>query len=321
MDTEEQFHKYFDLGLIGMAITSPEKGWLKVNDKLCEIFGYSREELVQLTWAELTYPDDLIADLAYFNRVIAGDIDKYTMDKRFFHKDGNIIYANISANCIRNVDGSVDHFVAFVQDMTQRKLAELKLQQMNVELELQVKLRTKELEEANELLKISSNTDYVTNISNRNFYEQRLTENIYTAKRNGSYLALLMIDIDDFKAYNDTYGHDKGDVTLRSVAESINNSLSRSTDLVSRYGGEEFVVLLPTNDANNALAVAERIRSNIEELGIEHTGTDLGVITVSIGVEALKSATLNKKDIFKHADIALYKAKQQGKNCSCLYKA
>lgn len=149
MDIEEQFQKYFNLGLIGMAITSPEKGWLNVNDKLCEIFGYSREELKKLTWSEITYPDDLNIDLSQFNRVLEGEIEGYTLDKRFLNKEGNIIYATISVNCIRNDDCSVDHFVAFVQDITKRKLAEIKLQEMNTELELLVASRTKELEEAN----------------------------------------------------------------------------------------------------------------------------------------------------------------------------
>ncbi len=319
MTVEEQFDKYFNLGLIGMAITSPEKGWLNVNDKLCEIFGYSRIELMKLTWAEITYPDDLAADLALFNRVLEGEIDGYTLDKRFFSKEGNIIYANISANCIRTEDGNVDHFVAFVQDITERKLAEIKLRQMNTELELLVAKRTKELEDTNKQLRISVNTDFLTKISNRNFYEQRLDENIATAKRSNTCLALLMIDIDDFKAYNDNYGHDKGDITLCNVAKSISNSLNRDTDLVSRYGGEEFVVLLPSTDAESAFAFAEKIRNNIELLDIKHSQSHAGIVTVSIGIEAMESDKLNKIDLFKHSDIALYLAKQNGKNRSCLF--
>ena len=319
LNNEEQFHKYFNLGLIGMAITSPEKGWLSVNDKLCEILGYTREELFNLTWAEITYPNDLEIDIEQFNRVLEGEIEGYTIDKRFINKNGNVIYASISANCIRKDDGGVDHFVALVQDITTRKLAEIKLQQMNVELELLVASRTKALKEANELLQTCVNTDFLTKISNRKFYAQRLEENISTAQRNGTYLALLMIDIDDFKSYNDTYGHDKGDITLCDVANSIVNSLSRDTDLVSRYGGEEFVVLLPSTDGESAFYVADKIRKNIELLDIKHSQSFAGVVTVSIGIEAMKANELNKSDIFKHSDIALYQAKDNGKNQSCLF--
>lgn len=302
-----------------MAVTSLEKGWIDVNDKLCEILGYPREELIQLSWAEITYPDDLEMDEAEFERVLAGEIDGYMLDKRFIRKDGIVIYASISANCIRRGDGSIDKFVAIVQDITERKSAEMKVNQMYLELESLVEIRTKELETANKELKISSDTDFLTKLSNRRFYERRLGENISTAKRNGTFLSLLMIDIDHFKAYNDSYGHDNGDITLRNIAQSIKKSLKRDTDLVSRFGGEEFVVLLPATDSPSAIAIAERIRKNIETLGIENTQSDTGIVTVSIGVEALKADKLNKVDLFKHADIAVYSAKENGKNCCHLY--
>lgn len=316
---EEQYHNYFNLGLIGMAVTSLEKGWIDVNDKLCEILGYPREELIELSWAEITHPDDLEMDEAEFERVLSGEIDGYMMDKRFIRKDGIVIYASISANCIRRDDGSIDNFVAFVQDITERKSAEMKVNQMNVELESLVAIRTKELEEANAQLKISSETDFLTKLSNRRFYERRLGENISTAKRNDTYLSLLMIDIDNFKTYNDNYGHDNGDITLRNIAKSIEKSLQRETDLVSRFGGEEFVVLLPATDAASAIVIAEKIRINVETLGIEHTQSDTGAVTVSIGIESLKAGKLNKVDLFKHADIAVYSAKNNGKNCCYLY--
>ncbi len=122
--SEERFRTSFNLGLIGMAITSPTKGIVEVNDRICEILGYEREELMQTTWAELTHPDDLSADIANFNRVLAGEIDGYTMDKRWLRKDGRIIYTTISVKCVRRADGSVDYFVALLQDNTERKRAE-----------------------------------------------------------------------------------------------------------------------------------------------------------------------------------------------------
>jgi diguanylate cyclase (GGDEF)-like protein/PAS domain S-box-containing protein len=316
---DEQYENYFKLGLIGMAVTSLEKGWVEVNDKLCEILGYPREELIELSWAEITHPEDLEVDVAEFNRVLAGEIEGYSMDKRFIRKDGEVIFANISANCIRRDDGSIDHFVAFVQDITDRKATEIKLQQLNTKLELLVANRTKELEEANKLLAIKSDTDFLTKLSNRRFYERRLDDNISAARRNETYLALLMLDIDDFKSYNDNYGHDLGDKALQQVADTIQSSLQRDSDLVSRYGGEEFVVLLPSTDVNGALAIAEIIRTNIEALGIKHSQTDAGIVTVSIGVEAMKADKLNKIDLFKRSDIALYVAKENGKNCSYTY--
>ncbi|HYX42849.1 MAG TPA: PAS domain S-box protein, partial [Pyrinomonadaceae bacterium] len=124
-ESEERFRRYFELGLVGMALTSPAKGFIEVNEKICEILGYERSELLQLTWAELTYPDDLAADVAQFNRVLSGEIDGYSMDKRFIRKDGRIIYTIISVTCLRRADGSVDYFVVLLQDITARKRAEL----------------------------------------------------------------------------------------------------------------------------------------------------------------------------------------------------
>jgi PAS domain S-box-containing protein len=128
-ESEERFRGYFELGLIGMAVTSLEKGWVYVNDRLCEIFGYQEDELTNLTWVEITHPDDLEADVAEFDRVLAGEIDGYAMDKRFIRKDGKVIFASISAKCVRNSDGSIDHFVAFVQDISERKEAETALRE------------------------------------------------------------------------------------------------------------------------------------------------------------------------------------------------
>jgi PAS domain S-box-containing protein len=122
--SEERFRRYFELGLVGMAITSPSKGIIDVNEQICEILGYERSELLQMTWAELTHPDDLAADVANFNRVMAGEIDGYSLDKRWVRKDGNVIYATISVKCLRRPDSSVDSFVALVQDITARKRAE-----------------------------------------------------------------------------------------------------------------------------------------------------------------------------------------------------
>jgi PAS domain S-box-containing protein len=122
--SEEKLKSYFEMPLIGIAMTSPEKGWLEINQKLCEIFQYSKEELTQMTWTELTYPDDLKEDVAQFNRVLAGEIEGYSLDKRFIRKDKAIIHANISARCIRKSDGSVDYFVALVEDISERKKIE-----------------------------------------------------------------------------------------------------------------------------------------------------------------------------------------------------
>jgi PAS domain S-box-containing protein len=129
--SEERFRRYFELGLVGMAMTSPNKGLIEVNDQLCEILGYDRSELSQMKWTEFTHPDDLAADVALFDRVVAGEIDGYSIDKRFIRKDGQVIEATISGQCLRRADGSVDYFVAMLHDITARKRAEEQLTNSN----------------------------------------------------------------------------------------------------------------------------------------------------------------------------------------------
>ncbi len=135
-ESEERFRRYFEIGLIGMAVTSPKKAWIEVNDRLCEILAYSRDELLQKTWAELTYPDDLDRDVVQFERVLAGKIDGYSIDIRFIRKDGVVIYTRISVKCLRKPDGTLDQCVVLVQDITAQKQAEEALRAREEELRL-----------------------------------------------------------------------------------------------------------------------------------------------------------------------------------------
>ena len=124
IESEQRFRSYFELGLIGMAITSPTMGCLAVNDEFCKILGYERDELLKKNWAEMTHPEDLTADVTNFDRVMAGEIDGYRLDKRFIRKDNRVIDTTISVKCVRRADGTVDYFVGLLEDITERKRAE-----------------------------------------------------------------------------------------------------------------------------------------------------------------------------------------------------
>jgi PAS domain S-box-containing protein len=126
--SEVRFRRYFELGLIGMAITSPTMGCIEVNDKICHILGYSRTELLKKTWAEMTHPDDLSADIAKFNSVVAGETNGYSLEKRWIRKDGEIVDSIISVKAVRDADGAIDYFVALLQDVTEQKMYEIELQ-------------------------------------------------------------------------------------------------------------------------------------------------------------------------------------------------
>ena len=124
----DRFHAYFDHSIVGLAITSLEKGWIEVNDALCQTLGYTRDELNRMTWTELTHPDDLAPDLARFNRMLAGEINSYAMDKRFMHKDGHVVYTRLAVSHVRKPDGNPDYVLAMVEDITERKHSELALE-------------------------------------------------------------------------------------------------------------------------------------------------------------------------------------------------
>lgn len=121
--SEERMRLFFERQIVGMAIASPEMGWLQVNDRLCRMLGYSREELLRKTWTELTYPDDLAADIEQFDRLLAGAINEYTLEKRFVRRDGTIIFTDLSVGCVRNARGRVDYVLALLEDITERKEA------------------------------------------------------------------------------------------------------------------------------------------------------------------------------------------------------
>ena len=125
--SERRFRNYFEQGLIGMAVTSVDKRWLEVNDRLCEILGYSREELCQKSWPELTFPDDVEPNLQLFEPLLAGRIEHFTLNKRYLTKDGSIVHTTIHTRAFRKEDGTIDHIITLVEDITDRKHAEAAL--------------------------------------------------------------------------------------------------------------------------------------------------------------------------------------------------
>jgi diguanylate cyclase (GGDEF)-like protein len=161
--------------------------------------------------------------------------------------------------------------------------------------------------------------DGLTGVANRRSFDAALETEWLRGVRDGSVLALLLIDVDNFKAYNDRYGHVGGDKILIAVARTIRAKIFRDADLAARYGGEEFAVILPATPAQGALEVAERIRTAIAELGEPHSGSAAQVVTVSIGVAALTPSTfVDMMTLVSSADQALYAAKSNGRNRSLL---
>lgn len=184
-------------------------------------------------------------------------------------------------------------------------------------LERAVRQRTIELETANAQLQVLGITDGLTGLANRRRFDQVLGDAWAQACSTGPHLALIMLDVDHFKPFNDHYGHVVGDHCLRQVGQVLADGVQQPSGLVARYGGEEFAVIITGPEAQNVLLLAEQLRSGIESLAIPHSSTALGVVTISLGVAAFAPVVSGQSpdSLIRLADEALYRAKQTGRNC------
>jgi diguanylate cyclase (GGDEF)-like protein/PAS domain S-box-containing protein len=214
-------------------------------------------------------------------------------------KSGDLYFEILSISAIKDEQGITTNYVAISSDITSHILEKEKL------------------EEVNEVLQQLSSTDGLTLIANRRYFDESLEREWRRAIRKKSELSLVMVDIDYFKAFNDTYGHLSGDQCIKNVAQVLHSSIHRSGDLAARFGGEEFIILLPDTDILGATKVARIIRATVEALEIPHSGSSINdYVTVSVGVATIKPALENNsRDLVYAADQALYESKQNGRNC------
>ncbi|MDO8826380.1 MAG: PAS domain S-box protein [Methylophaga sp.] len=287
--SEERFRNAFDTAAIGMAIVGLDGRWLEVNGALCRMLGYSEAELNERTFVDVTHPDDLDLDLEYIQKLLNGDLEHYQMEKRYFHKTGDVIFVLLSVSLVRNEKGEVIHFISQIEDVTARKSESDRIRQMAYH-------------------------DTLTGLPNRRLFDERIGHTLAHAKRVGYPIALMFVDVDHFKQINDTHGHDVGDEILKAVADRMTHCL-RQTDTLSRVGGDEFVILLTEiKKPDDAKVVAEHILETVSQP--LHVHTHDFRITLSIGV-AIFSGDLETEtvsELTKKADLALYEVKSAGRN-------
>lgn len=182
---------------------------------------------------------------------------------------------------------------------------------------------THQLTDLNQILTKMSLLDSLTGIPNRRCFDGNLEQEWKRAYRNGGELALILCDIDFFKQYNDTYGHQRGDQCLQRVAQTLKNSVKRPGDLVARYGGEEFAIILPHTNAHQASIICNNIRDAIHQLGLDHSGSQVSpFLTISMGVSSTEPSItqISTDRLVELADQALYKAKAEGRDRFVLSK-
>ncbi|XDD48927.1 diguanylate cyclase [Leptospira sp. WS92.C1] len=195
-------------------------------------------------------------------------------------------------------------------EMTRRKEREKELESL-----------TDQLQEVNAHLLAIARTDGLTSLYNRRYFDEVLATEWKRCWRTGNSVALLMLDIDHFKLYNDTYGHQAGDHCLKQVALAIRDCARRAGDLAARYGGEEFAIILPETTESNAVIVSRNILERVEKLSIPHSASKTdSIVTVSIGMATLSPNPENSiVELIERADKALYLAKEEGRNCLRFY--
>ncbi|TYQ31079.1 diguanylate cyclase domain-containing protein [Pseudanabaena sp. UWO310] len=223
--------------------------------------------------------------------------------------------------------GGVDYITKpfQIEEVVARLETHLTIQRQKKRLQDEIEKRKETelaLQEANRKLELLANLDGLTQIANRRRFDDFLSLEWQHHKREQTHIALILIDIDYFKRYNDTYGHQGGDDCLHRVAQAIAKAAQRATDLVARYGGEEFAVILSGTDAKGALKVADAIQTAIANLAIPHQSSDVSDrVTLSMGIASLMpTSERSPQDLISCADQAMYAAKHQGRNRAIAFK-
>lgn len=268
-----------------------------IGPQIEELLGWSPESWVGAQdWADRMHPEDREATFSFCVGQSQAGID-HEADYRALTKDGGYVWIRDVVHVVRK-NGEVEALVGFMFDISERKKTEEQLIALQKEFE------------------ILSFKDGLTGIANRRRFDAIIDIEWSNARRNCQPLSLIMLDIDYFKQYNDQYGHLKGDDTLKRVAETLASAATRARDFVGRYGGEEFVMVLPETDAAAALKIAERCRSMVAQLQIPHAGSQVSPhLSISIGVGTLLPGVDGVLADFIHGvDKTLYQAKQLGRN-------
>ena len=299
--SEEKYRELVGNIQVGILRATPEGELLEANPSALELFGYAYGE----TFLHVKI-EDLYENCQDHEKFMKEIEKKGLMKNKEFllrKRDGSTFWASITSTAIEDASGQIVYYDNVIEDVTERRKLEKEVKRLSV-------------------------TDELTGLFNRRYFNKHLPEEIKTAERWRSTLSFIMIDIDDFKPYNDNFHHLKGDEVIKEVAQVISQNIRKGTDWASRFGGDEFAIILPGTDASEATAIAERIREGFHKIKFKPEGNTIQK-TISMGVaycyyhdtRPKKQITDYQKD-YEHiateltnlADHALFKAKKSGKN-------
>ncbi|HTU15140.1 MAG TPA: diguanylate cyclase [Solirubrobacterales bacterium] len=277
------FEAAFTKAPIGMAMVALDGTLVRVNPAFNRITGYTPEEIAQLRFQDMIPTEDHERDLGMTNRLISGELNTYTAEKRIHGKDQREIWAMIATSVVRDGEDRPLHLIAQIQDISERRELELELRRVAGE-------------------------DPLTGLANRRRFDRTLEDQIERSRRYGETAALLMIDLDDFKSVNDTHGHSTGDDLLNFVGRQITARI-RSTDLVARLGGDEFTVILLGADARRAENLVAELTAHFDSLRFEPEGRAISC-RASIGSALIDASTGSMDEVLSAADRSMYEAKR-----------
>ncbi len=270
----------------------------------CErVLGHLPEEMPRMSPFATVYEPDIEKLQRHFNQLLRGD-PVPSIQVRMIHKTGRHLWVEMLWRSRFDDDGQVTQLQASSRDITESKQNERRLE----EAQRKLKQEQGKLQEANNRLAELASRDELTQLRNRRAFEERLDDEIRRSRRHGHPVSLILLDIDHFKSFNDTFGHPRGDEVLRAVGRCLRHSM-RATDFPARYGGEEFAVILPNTDSAGAVQAAEHLRAAI--VGTEWEDRP---VTASFGVATLSTAVDTPQALIDQADRALYSSKQRGRN-------
>jgi diguanylate cyclase (GGDEF)-like protein/PAS domain S-box-containing protein len=299
-EAEERFRSAFEYGPVGIALVDVSDGrrgrYLEVNRAICEISGYSEEELLTTSRQAITHPEDADAEQGLFDQLIAGEIPSYSVENRTLRPDGEWTWTAVNTSLVRDESGGPLYAIIQVQDVSERKRFEGQLQYL-------------------------ADHDPLTGLFNRRRFEGELSRQVAFNSRYGPTGAVLVIDLDHFKYVNDTLGHAIGDEMIARVGSLLRERL-RETDVVARLGGDEFAVLLPSADVEQAQLVGEDIVKAVRTQAVQVSAERSLRLTACVGIAMFgREYDVGHEAVLVNADIAMYEAKEAGRDRCVLLDA
>ncbi|MGH2969006.1 MAG: putative bifunctional diguanylate cyclase/phosphodiesterase [Solirubrobacteraceae bacterium] len=287
-EAEERFRTAFEEGAAGMAIVSTDGRILRVNRALCAVTGHQHTELEGRSMHSLLHSDDRDQHAQESERMLAGQIATARGERRYLHDDGHVVWVSVSTTLVRDAGGSALHFLTQAQDVTERRRYEAELRHM-------------------------ADHDALTGLLNRRSFERELDRHVDHVARYGPRGAAVLLDVDRFKNVNDTLGHGAGDQLIGKVADTLRERLSDGA-VIARLGGDEFAVLVPDGSPDDSEATANELLDAIRKLRISSPSGRLRAVSASIGVAPFDSRRLTGEDVLVNADLAMYEAKESGRD-------